>query len=152
MAKAQGKKAPAQQRHRTQADPKLHTKKFASPDETRTFPHGRVELLETPGGIIGRAIFEPGWRWSTDVKPIANTESCQVAHSIYVLSGRTHVRMSDGQELELGPGDYAFIPPGHDGWTVGDEACVALDLAGMAEYAKASPEARPETGSAPSPH
>ncbi len=117
---------------------KLQVKKFASADETRTFPHGRVELLNVPGGTLGRVIFEPGWRWSKDVKPIAGTKSCQIAHAVYVLSGRTHVRMDDGEERELGPGEYAFIPPGHDGWTVGDEPCVALDLLGMADYAKAS--------------
>jgi quercetin dioxygenase-like cupin family protein len=118
---------------------KLNVKKFAAADETRNFPHGRVELLEIPGGTIGRVIFEPGWRWSKDVKPVARTQSCQVAHSIYVLSGKTHVRMDDGEERDLQPGDYAYLPPGHDGWTVGDEPCVVLDMIGMAEYAKASP-------------
>jgi mannose-6-phosphate isomerase-like protein (cupin superfamily) len=118
--------------------PRLVLKQFSSADETRTFPHGRVELLNASGGTIGRAIFEPGWRWSRDEKPIAGTQSCQMAHTLYVLSGRTHVRMDDGEEAELGPGDYAFIPPGHDGWTVGDEPCVALDMTGMSEYAKAA--------------
>ncbi len=117
---------------------KVLVKRFSSADETRTFPHGRVELVHSTGGAIGRVIFEPGWRWSTDVKPIAGTRSCEMAHSVYVLSGRTHVRMDDGEEQELGPGDYAFIPPGHDGWTVGNEPCVMLDMIGMAEYAKAS--------------
>ncbi len=131
---------------------KLLVKKFSSADEVRTFPHGRIELLTVSGGTIGRAIFEPGWRWSNDVKPIAGTRSCEMAHSVYVLSGKTRVRMDDGEERDLGPGDYAFIPPGHDGWTVGNEPCVVLDLIGMAEYAKASPEARtaPE-GPSPAP-
>jgi mannose-6-phosphate isomerase-like protein (cupin superfamily) len=146
MPKTHATKAEAKKRQ------KLQVKSFSAADETRTFPHGHVELLNVPDGIIGRAVFEPGWRWSNDVKPIANTASCQVAHSIYVLSGRTHVRMDDGEELELGPGDYAYIPPGHDGWTVGDEACVALDMVGMAQYAKASPGARPGTEASASPH
>ncbi len=129
---------------------KLKVKKFASPDETRSFPRGRLDLLNVPSGSIGRVIFEPGWRWSKDVKPIAGTQSCQMAHSIYVLSGRTHVKMDDGEEAELGPGEYAFIPPGHDGWTVGDEPCVALDMTGMAEYAKASASSTAEIGTATS--
>ncbi len=117
---------------------KLLLKKFSAADETRTIPHGRIELVNAPGGVIGRVIFEPGWRWSKDVKPMAGTKSCEMAHSVYVLSGRSHVRMDDGEELEFGPGDYVFIPPGHDGWTVGDEPCVMLDMIGMAEYAKAA--------------
>ncbi len=129
--------------------PKLTMKKFSSADETRTFPHGRVELLNTTHGTIGRAIFEPGWRWSKDVRPIAGTRSCEMAHSIYVLSGRTRVRMDDGEELEFGPGDYAFIPPGHDGWTVGSEPCVALDMTGLAEYAKQAGEERRASESPP---
>ena len=134
---------------------KVQVKKFSGADETRTFPHGRVELLNVPGGgTIGRAIFEPGWRWSKDVQPIAGTRSCQMAHSVYVLSGRTVVRMDDGEQRELGPGDYAFIPPGHDGWTVGDEPCVALDMTGMTEYAKpsAGTGAQPSQGSTPAQH
>jgi mannose-6-phosphate isomerase-like protein (cupin superfamily) len=138
MPKTPSKKGPARGRQPT----RLQTKRFSAADETRTFPHGRVELLNVPGGVIGRAVFEAGWSWSKDVKPIAKTESCEMAHSLYVLSGRTHVRMDDGEELDLGPGDYAFIPPGHDGWTVGDETCVCLDMAGMAEYAKPSADAR----------
>lgn len=148
MAKSQSRK-PKATKGRAE---KLHVKKFSAADETRTFPHGRVELIDVPGGTIGRVIFEPGWSWSNDVKPIANTKSCEMAHSIYVLSGRTRVRMDDGEELDLGPGDYAYIPPGHDGWTLGDEACVCLDLVGMAEYAKASREKRPSPESAPSSH
>ncbi len=125
---------------------KLLVKKFSAADETRTIPHGRVELVNAPGGTIGRVIFEPGWKWSKDVKPIAGTKSCEMAHSVYVLSGRSHVRMDDGDEMEIGPGDYAYIPPGHDGWTVGNEACVMLDMIGMAEYAKAALGATRQAG------
>jgi hypothetical protein len=122
---------------------KIEVKKFSAADETRPFKgHGRVEILNIGGGSVGRAIFEPGWKWSVDVGPIAGTKSCQMAHSAYVLSGRTHVVMDDGTEVDLGPGDYAIIPPGHDGWTVGNEPCVILDVIGMAEYAKPSREAR----------
>jgi hypothetical protein len=111
---------------------KLTVKKFTSPEETRPFrAHGRVDLLSIEGGTVGRGIFEPGWRWSNDVKPIAGTKSCQAFHSGYVLSGRMHLIMDDGQEAEVGPGDYVVCPPGHDAWTVGDEPCVMLDVAGM---------------------
>jgi mannose-6-phosphate isomerase-like protein (cupin superfamily) len=148
MAKSQSKDTTAAKR----SPEKLQVKKFSAADETRTFPHGRVELVHVPGGTMGRAIFEPGWKWSSDVKPIANTKSCEMAHSIYVLSGRTHVRMDDGEELDLGPGDYAYIPAGHDGWTVGDEACVCLDMVGLAQYAKPPAERRSSAEGAPSAH
>jgi hypothetical protein len=130
----------------------LNVKQFSSADETRTIPHGRIELLKVPGGPLGRAIFEPGWKWSNDVKPIVGTRSCEVTHSVYVLSGRMRVRMDDGEERELGPGDYAFIPPGHDAWTVGDAPCVSLDMMGMADYAKASAGTRAASESAQPSH
>jgi quercetin dioxygenase-like cupin family protein len=81
--------------------------------------------------------FEPGWRWSEHVKPIAKTDSCQATHLMYCISGRMHVRMDDGTEQEIGPGDLAAIPSGHDAWIVGDEPCVAVDWGGSANYAKA---------------
>jgi quercetin dioxygenase-like cupin family protein len=81
-------------------------------------------------------VFQPGWRWSEDVKPIAGTQSCQAPHAIYVISGRMGIRMDDGTEGEIGPGDIAMIEPGHDAWVVGDEACVGVDFGGYASYAK----------------
>lgn len=115
----------------------LESKRFDNPDETRKFvENGHVDLVNVGGGVVGRATFEPGWKWSEHVKPMAGTETCQAPHLIYVISGRQKVVMDDGTELEIGPGDVTHIPPGHDGWTVGDEPCVALDFAGMAEYAK----------------
>jgi quercetin dioxygenase-like cupin family protein len=115
----------------------LESKRFDSPDETRNFvDKGRVDLVNIGTGVVGQATFEPGWRWSEHVKPIAGTDSCQTAHLIYVVSGRQTVRMDDGTEIELAPGDVTYIPPGHDSWTVGDEPSIALDFAGMAEYAK----------------
>ncbi len=114
-------------------------KKFSSADETRPFrAHGHVDLVKIEGGTVGRGVFEPGWRWSQDVKPIAGTKSCEASHSSYVLSGRMHIVMDDGEAVDVGPGDYVVIPPGHDAWTVGDEACVMLDVAGMENYARAS--------------
>ena len=117
----------------------LERKRFDSADETRSFNDnkGEVELVKLAGGVVGRATFHPGWKWSDHVKPIAGTESCQAAHFGYVVSGHQVVRMDDGEELEIAPGDVVSIPPGHDGWTIGDEPCVFLDFSGMENYAKA---------------
>jgi quercetin dioxygenase-like cupin family protein len=117
----------------------LEHKSFDAPDETRPFKDkGQVEILNIGGGFVGRATFEPGWRWSEHIGPIAGTESCQVSHLGYVVSGRGVAVMDDGTEIEFGPGEVVSIPPGHDGWTVGDEAVVFVDFAGMANYAKPS--------------
>ena len=107
-----------------------------APDEVRTFTNGQMEVVDVGGGIVGRATFEPGWRWSHDVKPIAGTASCQAAHAGYVLSGHMHVVMDDGTEEDYGPGDVMICPPGHDAWIVGDDACVVVDWQGATNYAK----------------
>ena len=83
-----------------------------------------------------QATLEPGWKWSTCVKPIAKTESCQASHLAYHISGRLRVRMDDGSEEEFGPGDVGEVPPGHDAWVVGNEPVVVIDITGMAEYSK----------------
>ncbi len=107
----------------------LEGKSFDSPDEIREFKaHGKVELVNLTSGPVGRGTFEPGWRWSEDVKPLAGTDSCQAGHTGYVVSGRMHVRMDDGTEREIGPGDAVRIEPGHDAWIVGDEPCVFIDF------------------------
>jgi quercetin dioxygenase-like cupin family protein len=112
-------------------------KSLDSPEETREFvSNGKTDIVKIGEVTIGRAVFEPGWRWSEHVKPIAGTASCQAHHVGYCLSGRMGVRMEDGTEMEVGPGDAAVIPPGHDAWTIGDEACVMLDFSGMETYAK----------------
>jgi quercetin dioxygenase-like cupin family protein len=110
-----------------------------TPEETRPFADGKgkLELVNIESGAVGRATFEPGWRWSLHVKPIAKTDSCQAAHLGYYVSGRMRVRMDDGDEVEFGPGDFAVIPPGHDAWIVGDDPCVVIDWQGFADYAKA---------------
>lgn len=111
-------------------------KSFDSPDETRPISKGNVEVV-TLGDITAmRATFEPGWRWSESVKPLVGTDSCEVAHLVYIISGRMGLRMNDGTETEIGPGDVASIPPGHDAWIIGDEACVAVDFQGGGNYAK----------------
>ena len=116
----------------------LVRKSLDSPEETRPFEDGKgkLELVNLEGGPVGRATFEPGWRWSKHVKPIAGTDSCQAPHMGYVISGRMGVRMDDGEETEFGPGDFMICPPGHDAWITGDEACVVIDWQGVADYAK----------------
>jgi hypothetical protein len=113
----------------------MEAKNLDAPEETRSFTNGRMDLVEVAGVTVGRALFEPGWRWSNDVKPIAGTDSCQVAHTGYVLSGRMHIVMDDGTEGEVGPGDAIVLSPGHDAWIVGDEPCILLDWSGSATYA-----------------
>jgi len=111
-------------------------KSLNSPEEVRKFDKGKVELVSVAGAAIGRATFEPGWKWSTCVKPIANTNSCQAAHFGYQVSGTLTTRMDDGTEKTSNAGDFLNIPPGHDAWVVGNEAVVVLDFQGMVDYAK----------------
>ena len=111
-------------------------KRLSAPDEVRQFGHGKMEIVNIGGGTVGRAVFEPGWRWSIDVKPIAGTDLCQAPHFLYQISGRMGVKMADGTEMESGPGDVAIIPPGHDAWVVGNEPVVVVDWGGAANYAK----------------
>lgn len=109
---------------------------FAAPEETRTFEHGQVDIIHVDGAAVGRFRLEPGWRWSRDVKPLAGTELCRNDHFAYQISGTLHVRMADGAEFEVGPGQVAHTPPGHDAWVVGDEPVVMIDWGGAAHYAK----------------
>jgi len=114
----------------------IEVKSLDSPDETREFEHGQLDLVRIGGSDIGRLTLQPGWRWSEHVKPIAGTDSCQSPHFLYALSGRMAVAMDDGTEMEIGPGDVARIEPGHDAWVVGDEPCVAVDFGPSPAYAK----------------
>ena len=109
---------------------------FEQPDETRDFPNGRAEIVKIGGAEVGRLVFEPGWRWSSDVKPIAQTASCEAPHFQYHVSGRLAIRMDDGTELIAGPGDITSLPSGHDAWVIGDEAVVTVDWFGASSYAK----------------
>ncbi|MGC0327967.1 hypothetical protein RKD23_000957 [Streptomyces sp. SAI-170] len=116
----------------------LEAKTLERPDERRDFPHGHLEAVHLQGCDFAVATFEPGWRWSQDVGPIAGTESCQMNHNGYIAKGHLHIRMDDGTESEVGPGDVFVCSPGHDAWVVGDEACIAYDFEGQMskEYAK----------------
>ena len=111
-------------------------KSFDSPDETRNVDKGKVEVLNLAGSQVMRATFQPGWKWSECVKPVAGTDSCQVAHMVYTLAGRMIVRMDDGSEIEIKQGDVTAIPSGHDAWIVGDEPYVGIDFQGGGQYAK----------------
>jgi len=115
----------------------IEIKSFDSPDETRPFEgKGQAEVVNVAGQAVGHGIFEPGWRWSENVKPIAGTDSCEVSHLGYVLSGKMRVFMDDGAESEVKAGDVVAIPPGHDAEVVGDEACEMIDFGEFGDYAK----------------
>src|SRR3972149_692828 len=111
-------------------------KDLGSPDETRTFEKGRVELVNIGAGTVGRLTLEPGWRWSMHVKPIAKTDWCEAPHFQYQISGRLHVQMADGAEFGVGPGEVVTLPSGHDAWVVGDEPVVLVDWYGATNYAR----------------
>ena len=115
---------------------KAELKSFAKPDDVRTFPKGRLELVNIGGATIGRAVFEPGWRWATSVQPIAKTKSCEAPHFQYHVSGTLRVKMDDGAELDCRPGDVSLLPSGHDAWVIGNEPAVVVDFQGMVDYAK----------------
>ena len=111
---------------------------FDSPDETRSPDKTRVDVVRLGGVTAARYAFEPGWKWSDCVKPVAGTDSCQVRHVGIAQSGRIVVRHEDGTELEIGPGDSYVIEPGHDAWVVGDEPYVSFEFESRAaeEYAR----------------
>lgn len=116
---------------------KLQVKHGSTPDESRPFAaHGHADIHKIGSGTVMRAVFEPGWKWSQDIAPLAGTKSCQAPHLGYALSGRMIIRMDDGTEQEIGPGDFFQINPGHDAWVVGSEDCILLDFAGYSDYAK----------------
>jgi len=116
--------------------PRAELKSFGQPDEVRTFPKGRLELVNIGGAAIGRAIFEPGWKWSTSVQPLVNTKSCQAPHFQYQVSGTLEILMDDGTRLISHAGDLTLLPIGHDAWVVGDEPAILVDFQGMVDYAK----------------
>ncbi len=116
---------------------KSYSKNLSQPEERRDFrSHGHLDLVSFgDGSIVGRGVFEPGWMWSADVKPIAGTESCMAEHHGYCLSGSMVVRMDSGEEIQINPGDAFHLLPGHDAWVTGNERCELLDFTGFHEYA-----------------
>ena len=115
----------------------VEVKSFESPDETRPFEgKGEAAVVTVGGHTVACGTFEPGWKWSTNLKPIAGTDTCEVSHLGYCVSGRMKIYMDDGSEKEIGPGEAAAIPPGHDAEVVGDEACIWVDFGEVARYAQ----------------
>jgi class 3 adenylate cyclase len=123
--------------------PRITSKNLDEPDEVRQLGHGTGAFVDVRGVAIGRAVLEPGWRWSIDVKPLVGTRSCQVHHFQLVLAGRFGVRMDGGDEHEFGPSEVIDIPSGHDAWVIGDEPVVLVDMAGnITDFALPAPRAR----------
>lgn len=115
---------------------KMEIKKMSSPDELRTLPKTKGEVVKIGDYTIMRATFEPGWKWSECVKPAVGTHSCQVPHVLYVISGSMKVKMDDGTEMEFHAGDAGVVPPGHDAWVTSKEPAVSIDFTGGATYGK----------------
>jgi class 3 adenylate cyclase len=115
---------------------RLQAKSLDAPDEVRPTPFGRVDIYNLDDVVIGRMVFQPGWHWMEHVQPMAGTRMCQYHHVGICISGRQRIRMEDGTTLEIGPGTVFEIPPGHDGWTAGDEPFVAYDVAGVRSFAR----------------
>lgn len=109
---------------------------FEKPDETRSFPNGQAHILKVGDSEIGKFVFQPGWRWSNDVKPLAGTATCEAPHFQYHLSGRLGIQMEDGTEFIAEPGDVTSLPRGHDAWVVGNEPVVVVDWYGASNYAR----------------
>jgi quercetin dioxygenase-like cupin family protein len=116
----------------------LDAKSHDTPDETRTPRKTRVEVVRLEGYTIGRFNFEPGWRWSECIKPVAGTASCQLSHVGYVVSGRITIRLDDGTERMFSPGQSYTIPPGHDAWVEGDEPFVGIEVMSAEQFARPS--------------
>jgi quercetin dioxygenase-like cupin family protein len=106
----------------------MEKQNLTQPGDVIRFEKGELATVSVGGATVARAVFEPGWRWSTHVGAGMGQTLCQVPHLGYVESGWLAVEMSDGNRIELGPGDTAYIPAGHDGWTVGTERCVFLEF------------------------
>ena len=117
---------------------KMELKSLNTPDEVRTFDKGKLELVKIGGATVGRATFQPGWKWSESVKPLVKTKSCEAPHFQYHVSGILRIKMDDGTEVEVKPGEVSFVPSGHDAWVVGNEPVVVVDFQGMVDYAKAA--------------
>ena len=115
----------------------LEAKSFDSPEEVRQFEgKGHVDVVSVGGHMVSRNFYEPGWKWSVNVKPIAQTDSCEVFHLGYCVAGRMKVTMDDGSTVEIGPGQAAAVPPGHEAEVVGDEPYIWVDFGAIGDFAK----------------
>ena len=115
---------------------RMEGKSLNRPDEVRTFDKGKLEIINIGGRTVGRATFQPGWKWSNSVKPLVNTKSCEAPHFQYHISGTLRVKMDDGAEKDFKAGDVSLLESGHDAWVIGDEPVVIVDFQGMLDYAK----------------
>jgi quercetin dioxygenase-like cupin family protein len=114
--------------------PNVQKKSLDAPDQVMNMERGKFDIVEIAGAGVGRATFQPGWKWSEHEKPVVGGgEYCDVAHFVYVASGQIHVQFSDGDEMDLKAGDVATIPAGHDGWVVGDQPATMLDFGAVAK-------------------
>jgi len=111
-------------------------KRFEEPDEIRVFEKGKFELVQIGGMTIGRATYEPGWKWSEHIGKAMGVTSCSVEHVGMVLSGSATAAMDEGRVIEMRAGDVFYIPPGHDSWVVGNEPYVSLHFMGAGDYAR----------------
>lgn len=111
-------------------------KDLGRPDEVRSFEKGRVELVNINGGVVGRLVLDPGWRWSQHVKPLAGTDWCEAPHFQYHAAGRLKVITSQGQEFEVGPGEVTSLPAQHDAYVIGDDPVILIDFFGAMHYAE----------------
>ena len=112
------------------------SRNLSTPDETRTFGNGHLDILRIGGSDIGRLVLAPGWRWSEHVKPIAGTDLCEAPHFQYHVAGTMRIQMADGTQFDAKPGAVTSLPSGHDAWVVGDDEVVVIDWFGASEYAK----------------
>lgn len=110
---------------------RLEKKSFSRPDEVRTPPNQKIEIVSIGGRQVSKMTFEPRWKWSKDTKPIAKTQSCQLHHFGYIETGKLHAVLDDGTEIDLEPGDVVDVPPGHDGWVVGNKPVVFYDFGSL---------------------
>jgi hypothetical protein len=124
-------------------DTKNNSKSISQPDERRNFVgHGHLDLVKFDDGVsVGRAEFEPGWKWEVDVKPIAGTRTCEATHSGFCLSGSMEIHIDNGDRFTIHGGDAYYIPPGHTAEVNGSEKCVMIDVGGFTSYAKPKTEA-----------
>jgi class 3 adenylate cyclase/mannose-6-phosphate isomerase-like protein (cupin superfamily) len=120
---------------------RLQRQRFEESDDVRVLEHGTIAMVELGDHIVAHMALKPGWRWSQDLKPIVGTQSCQSHHLAFALSGRLRVQMTDGIEMEVGPGEVYEIPPGHDAWVVGDEPFITVDFEAMRAFAQPQSEA-----------
>jgi hypothetical protein len=110
--------------------PSHEVKNMSASTEVRKFNHAKIELIDIAGRTVARFVLQKGWKWSDDIKPIVKTEWCEAPHIQYIISGKYRVKMKDGTEFDIGPGDVASVPPGHDAWVISDEPAVGIEFVG----------------------